>query len=41
MVTVTKDGVSYIVKKDAVAEYKARGYTVIENKPKKQKKAKK
>ena len=41
MVTVTKDGVSYIVKKEAVAEYIAKGYTVIENKPKAKKKAKK
>lgn len=41
MVTVTKDGVSYIVKKEAVAEYKAKGYTVIDNKPKTKKKAKK
>ena len=41
MVTVTKNGVSYIVKKEAVAEYIAKGYTVIENKPKKEKKGKK
>lgn len=41
MVTVTKNGVSYIVNKEAVAEYIAKGYTVIENKPKKEKKAKK
>ena len=41
MVTVTKNGVSYIVKKEAVAEFKAKGYTVIEKKPKTQKKGKK
>ena len=41
MVTVTKDGVSYIVKKSAVAEFKAKGYTVIDNKPKTKKKTKK
>lgn len=41
MVTVTKNGVSYIVKEEAVAEFKAKGYTVMENKPKKEKKAKK
>lgn len=41
MVTVTKNGVSYIVKETAVAEYKAKGYTVVEKKPKTQKKGKK
>ena len=39
MVTVTKNGVSYIVKEEAVAEFKAKGYTV--EKPKKEKKANK
>ena len=41
MVTVTKNGVSFIVKEEAVAEFKAKGYTVEEKKPKKEKKAKK
>lgn len=37
MVTVTKNGVSFIVNEKAAAEYKAKGYTV-EKKPKKAKK---
>lgn len=40
MVTVTKNGVSYIVKEEAVADYKAKGYTVVK-KDKKQNKDKK
>ncbi|MGN0533295.1 MAG: hypothetical protein ACI4IK_02945 [Eubacterium sp.] len=41
---VTKNGVSYIVKKAKTTEFKANGYTVtkiVEEKPKPRKKAKK
>lgn len=39
MITVTKNGVSYIVKKELADDFKAKGYTVEEKKkPKKGKK---